>query len=199
MDTINPIHGVYDDVALVEENNLSSTKDDIFSSDIEKTINEESHNHDHDHVIKPTKFPPWVYDWLEPIFKLKKRKVTIELELTCGLIQFISCLYVLPVVPFQMARVGYEEQSSIIATCATCAIGSIVAAFLTDVPFIVAPPTSVSIFLAVSMQQTGLRTREGNAAVMWSGLGLAIIGGIPILSKFFTKVSIILKLILLNE
>lgn len=86
------------------------------------------------------------------------------MEVYCGLIQFISCLYVLPVVPYQMKRVGYDETASIIATTVCCAIGSIIAAFLTDMPFIVAPPTSVSIFLAVSMQQQGLSRDAGMIA-----------------------------------
>jgi adenine/guanine/hypoxanthine permease len=133
--------------------------------------------------------PPWLCDFIEPVFKVKKRKTTIENEFMCGLIQFISCLYVLPVVPFQMKRVGYDEQPSIIATCATCAIGSIISGFLTDMPFIIAPPTSVSIFLAVSMQQSGLRPREGNAAVMLSGAALMLVGAIPPLGRFLTKVS----------
>ena len=85
------------------------------------------------------------------------------MEAYCGVIQFISCLYVLPVVPYQMKRVGYDETGSIIATTVCCAIGSIIAAFLTDMPFIVAPPTSVSIFLAVSMQQQGLVKDAGES------------------------------------
>ena len=88
------------------------------------------------------------------------------MEVYCGLIQFISCLYVLPVVPYQMKRVGYDETGSIIATTVCCAIGSIIAAFLTDMPFIVAPPTSVSIFLAVSMQQQGLSKDAGMTTQM---------------------------------
>jgi hypothetical protein len=59
----------------------------------------------------------------------------------------------------------YDETGSIIATTVCCAIGSIIAAFLTDMPFIIAPPTSVSIFLAVSMQQQGLAKDAGCAAV----------------------------------
>ena len=88
---------------------------------------------------------------------------TSQMEAYCGVIQFISCLYVLPVVPYQMKRVGYDETGSIIATTVCCAIGSIIAAFLTDMPFIVAPPTSVSIFLAVSMQQQGLVKDAGES------------------------------------
>lgn len=150
-----------------------------------KTGGHDSHGHD---SVATTKMPPWLCDMIEPVFKIKKRKTTIEMELYCGLIQFISCLYVLPVVPFQMKRVGYEEEYSIIATSVTCAIGSLVAAFLTDMPFIIAPPTSVSIFLAVSMQQSGLRAKEGNAAVMLSGAALVLVGAIPPFGRFMTKV-----------
>ena len=142
--------------------------------------------HDHEPVA-PTRMPPWLCNLIEPVFKIKKRKTTIELELYTGVVQFISCLYVLPVVPYQMKRVGYDETASIIATCVTCAIGSIIAAFLTDMPFIIAPPTSVSIFLAVSMQQTNLLPPEGNAAVIYSGLALTLVGALPPVSRFVTK------------
>lgn len=143
--------------------------------------------HDHHEPVAPTKMPKWLCDMLEPIFKMQKRKTTIELEVYTGVVQFISCLYVLPVVPYQMKRVGYDETASIIATCITCAIGSIIAAFLTDMPFIIAPPTSVSIFLAVSMQQTNMMPAEGNCAVIFSGIALTIVGAIPPISRFVTK------------
>lgn len=110
------------------------------------------------------------------------------MEIYCGVIQFISCLYVLPVVPLQMARVGYDETSSIIATIVTCCIGCVVASVLTDMPLIVAPPTSVSIFLAVSLQQQGLHKDTGNACVIYSGLALTIVGAVPPLMRFITKV-----------
>lgn len=135
----------------------------------------------------PTKVPDWVYAMTERVFKIKKRGTTIELEIYTGIVQFISCLYVLPVVPYQMKRVGYDETASIIATCVTCAIGSIIAAFLTDMPFIIAPPTSVSIFLAVSMQQGNLAPPIGNFAVMISGVCLTIVGLVPPISRFVTK------------
>ena len=146
-----------------------------------------SHAHSHDPSPPPSKLPQWLQDNIEKVFKLKKRKTTFEYECYCGLIQFISCLYVLPVVPFQMARVSYDETSSIIATAVTCAVGSIAASFLTDMPFIIAPPTSVSIFLAVSMQQQNLRRLQGNNAVILSGCLLTLVGAIPPVAKFVGK------------
>lgn len=141
----------------------------------------------HDVVVAPTKMPVWLQDMVEYVFKVKKRKTTIEMEIFTGVIQFISCLYVLPVVPYQMKRVGYDEQSSIIGTSATCALGCIVGAFLTDMPLIIAPPTSVSIFFAVFMQQANMGYREGNAALMISGALLALLGVFPPVGRFFTR------------
>jgi len=156
------------------------------SSATDATMSPPSHD-SHDPNPPPTKLPPWAQDALEKVFKLKKRKTTFEYECYCGVIQFVSCLYVLPVVPFQMARVGYDETSSIIATAVTCAVGSIAASFLTDMPFIIAPPTSVSIFLAVSMQQQNLHRLQGNNAVILSGCLLTLVGAIPPVAKFVGK------------
>ncbi len=111
------------------------------------------------------------------------------MEIFTGVIQFISCLYVLPVVPDQMKRAHYDEEASIMATTVTCAIGCIIGAFLTDTPFIIAPPTSVSIFFAVSMQQNGYSFLEGNPSLLIAGAGLAFLGIVPPVGRFFTKVS----------
>jgi len=145
------------------------------------------HGHGHGEDLSVTRVPDWVYKYTERVFKMKKRGVSIESEIYSGVVQFISCLYVLPVVPYQMKRVGYDETASIIATCVTCALGSIVAAFLTDMPFIIAPPTSVSIFLAVSMQQSNVGPPVGNYAVIISGVCLTLVGAFPPISRFVTK------------
>ena len=110
------------------------------------------------------------------------------MEIYTGVVQFISCLYVLPVVPFQMQRCGYDSYSSIIATAVTCSIGCIIGAFVTDMPLIVAPPTSVSIFFAVTMQQGGMSYPQGNMSLLISGAALAFLGVCPPVGRFFTRV-----------
>lgn len=87
-----------------------------------------------------------------------------------------------------MKRAGYDETASIIATAVTCCVGSIISSFLTDTPFIIAPPTSVSIFLAVSAQQQNMSVMHSNSAVVWSGVALTIIGAVPPITRFVTRV-----------
>lgn len=126
--------------------------------------------------------------WLmiDKYFLIRERGTTIKNEFYTGIIQFISCLYVLPVVPQQMARAAYDRESSIVATALCCAVGCIIASVLTNLPFIVAPPTSVSIFLAVYLQQHGQIRAHGNVAVVISGCMLVLIGYRP-LGRFVAK------------
>ncbi len=90
-----------------------------------------------------------------------------------------------------MERGGYDTDSSIIATAAGCAIGCIIGSVLTNMPFIIAPPTSVSIFFAVFIQQQNLGRHHGNAAVIVSGILLMLIGVFRPISTLVTKVIII--------
>jgi hypothetical protein len=52
----------------------------------------------------------------EVLFHIKRRGTTIEKEVYCGLIQFISCLYILPVLPHQMENAGYDLRTTYVVT-----------------------------------------------------------------------------------
>eukprot|EP01033_Poteriospumella_lacustris_P005216 gene5217-3726_t len=93
-----------------------------------------------------------------------------------GYIHFISCLYVFPVVPGQLSDAGYDKTSSIEATALACGIGCILSSYITNLPFVIAPPTSVSIYLAVSLQQMNLNRIQGDSVVMLSGCALLCVG-----------------------
>eukprot|EP00981_Chlorochromonas_danica_P001456 scaffold300_cov173-Ochromonas_danica.AAC.24 len=121
----------------------------------------QQHHDSHAVEIPPTRVPDWLLDHIEYVFKIRQRKTTVEMELFTGVIQFISCVYVLPVVPDQMKRAGYDEVDSIMATTVTCAI--------------------------VSMQQSGFTSKEGNAGLLIAGAALAFLGFVPPVGRFFTK------------
>lgn len=160
---------------------------------------------DHGHASAPSRFklpaflqfenlPVPVQDFLnhadyvcEEIFHCKKRGSSAFKEVMLGLVQFISCVYILPVVPEQLEKAGYERVSSIVSTCLTCALGCIIGGVLTNMPFIVAPPTSVSIFLSVFLQQQNLGRHQGNVATLMAGVGLLIIGVVRPLGSFITR------------
>lgn len=57
------------------------------------------------------------YDsFLERMFHITSRGTTWQMEVICGLVQFISCVYVLPVVPLQLENAGFDVDKTVIAT-----------------------------------------------------------------------------------
>lgn len=53
---------------------------------------------------------------MEKLFHVTARGTTWQNECLCGLIQFVSCMYVLPVVPIQLSAAGFETTATINAT-----------------------------------------------------------------------------------
>ena len=170
-DEIN-IHGHQSALDDVEINICNEKKDDVVDEVVEKP---------------KSKFEVTVDYWMERFFKVKERGTTTKMEFYCGIVQFISCLYILPVVPQQMARAAYNKESSIAVTAAACGIGCIIASFLTNLPFIIAPPTSVSIFLAVYLQKENMSRQDGNMSVVLSGVILVLLGYRPF-GRFVARV-----------
>ena len=67
-------------------------------------------------------------------------------------------------------------------------MGCIIAGIFANLPFIIAPPTSVSIFYSVFIQQNKIDKDTGSSAVMVSGALLMLFGYAPF-GRFVTRVS----------
>lgn len=117
-------------------------------------------------------------------FQLQKRGATISSEFIGGTVAFLSCMYVLPVLPGQLALAGYSIPQTTASTSMTCAIGSVLAGLLSNLPFIIAPPTPVSIFLQSYLRQNSMSNREGNQAVMISGFLMFLLCYKPVARLF---------------
>lgn len=126
----------------------------------------------------------WFEEMCEILFKIKRRKSSIKSEIYYGLIHFISCLYVLAVVPQQLEPAGYRYTSTICAVAACSGAGSIVCGLFANLPFVLAPPTVVSIFLSVFLLQYGYGTKTGNISVIISGFLLMLFGWRPLGNLF---------------
>lgn len=84
--------------------------------------------------------------------KVKTRKSTVRAEVYFGLVHFISCFYCLAVIPQQMERAGYDARGMFFATATCSGLGSIICGLFANLPFVFAPPTVVSIYLAVYLR-----------------------------------------------
>lgn len=122
----------------------------------------------------------WFEEMCDVLFKLKRRNTTIKKEFYYGLIHYISCLYCLAVVPQQMEAAGYNSRKTVVAVALCSGIGSIFCGLFANLPFVLAPPTVVSIFLSVFLQQEDEGTKEGSVAVLISGAMLMLFGWKPL-------------------
>ena len=61
----------------------------------------------------------WIEIVCEVLFHIKRRETTISLEIYTGFIQFVSCMYVLPVIPGQLLNAGYDEDATYVVTVST--------------------------------------------------------------------------------
>jgi AGZA family xanthine/uracil permease-like MFS transporter len=122
----------------------------------------------------------WVDQFFEIFFKIKGRGTTIKSEIYYGVIHFISCVYCLAVIPQQLTKAGYDSKKTIVAVALCTGVGSILAGFFANLPFVLAPPTVVSIFLSVYLQQKSEGPHDGSIAVIFSGLFLILFGWRPL-------------------
>eukprot|EP01040_Poterioochromonas_malhamensis_P002191 gene2191-2332_t len=122
----------------------------------------------------------WFEEMCDVLFKLKRRKTTIAAECYYGVIHFISCFYCLAVMPQQLKNAGYGARATVVSVALCTGAGSIIAGLFANLPFVLAPPTVVSIFLSVYLQQYNLGPREGNIAVILSGVALIFFGWRPL-------------------
>lgn len=115
----------------------------------------------------------------EDVFLLQERETTVSLEVSSGIIQFVSCLYILPVLPGCIEDAGYDTEHIIVVISYLCFGGCILSGFLTNLPFVVAPPAAVSIFLAVTLAEKHISISEGSIGVIISGTLLLLAGIFP--------------------
>lgn len=122
----------------------------------------------------------WFYKMCDLLFKLERRGATIKNEVYYGVIHFISCLYCLAVVPQQLVSAGYNGKQTVVSVALCTGAGSILCGIFANLPFVLAPPTVVSIFLSVFLQQMDDKPEVGNIAVIFSGLILMLFGWRPL-------------------
>ena len=87
-----------------------------------------------------------------------------------------------------MKSAGYNERNTAEVIAITCGIGCMIAGLFANLPFIIAPPASISIFLAIYLQQENMNTNDGKIVVIFSGILLMILGWRP-LGHLVAKVS----------
>lgn len=124
---------------------------------------------------------------IDRLFKIKQRKSTISRELKCGVLHFVSCSFILAVNPSLLEPAGFETISVAAATALSAGVSSILCGFFSNLPFVLAPTTSTSIYFCIFLQNRSLSTGDGKVAVFILGILYSLCGIRPI-ALFITNI-----------
>ncbi len=140
-------------------------------------------------------------NFLEKRFKLSEKSTTVGTEFTAGLTTFMTMAYILAVNPFIMSSAGMDPSAVFTATVIASIVGTLLMAFLANLPFALAPGMGLNaIFAFVICGQMGASWQTALTAVLIEGLIFialsifnireAIINAIPMSIKHAISVGI---------
>ena len=83
----------------------------------------------------------------EKVFKLKEHNTTVRTEIIGGITTFFAMAYIIFVNPSYLSQAGMDSNAVMVATCLSAAIGTLLTAFMANVPFAQAPGMGLNAFL----------------------------------------------------
>jgi Permeases len=120
---------------------------------------------------------------MDKLFKLKENNTTVRTEVIGGLTTFFAMAYIIFVNPNILSMaIGEEYWSSImVATCLSAAIGTLLTAFLANVPFAQAPGMGLNAFFTYTVCfGMGYTWQQALSIVLISGILFLIITLTPL-------------------
>jgi AGZA family xanthine/uracil permease-like MFS transporter len=141
--------------------------------------------------IKKTETPAFLKStsvFLDNFFNCTGRGSSVGVEIFAGIINFLSCMYILAALPNFMAAAGYNSDSSLAVISLACGMGNILSGIVSNLPIIISPPVPISIYFTSSIQQYGLSVHQGNMVVVYSGIFFLIMAVLAPFGRFMARV-----------
>lgn len=131
----------------------------------------------------------------EKLFKLEENKTNAKTEVIAGITTFFTMAYIIFVNPTVLSGAKMDKGGVFLATCIAAAIGTLLMAFLANLPFAQAPGMGLNAFFTYTLVAgMGYTWQQALGAVFcsgvlfiiitFSGLREKIIEGIPATLKF---------------
>ncbi len=131
---------------------------------------------------------------MEKLFKIKERGSNIRTEVIGGVVTFFAMAYIIFVNPSYLSQAGMNFTAVMLATCLSAAIGTILTAFLGNVPFAQAPGMGLNAFFTYTICfGMGYTWQQGLAIVFISGVLFLVLTLSPLRSKLIESVPAFLK------
>ena len=83
---------------------------------------------------------------LEKLFKIKAANSTVKTEIVAGITTFMTMAYILAVNPDILSIAGIPKGGVFVATCLAAVVGTLLMAFMSNYPFVLAPGMGLNAF-----------------------------------------------------
>ena len=131
---------------------------------------------------------------METFFKLKEHNTSVKTEVIAGVTTFFAMAYIIFVNPSYLSLAGMDYTAVLVATCLSAAVGSLLTAFIANVPFAQAPGMGLNAFFTYTIVlANGYTWEQGLGIVFISGILFLVIMVSPLRSMIINSIPACLK------
>ena len=131
---------------------------------------------------------------LEKLFKLGENKTSVKTEIVAGITTFMTMAYILAVNPNLLSIAGIPRGGVFMATCVSAVVGTLLMAFMSNYPFVLAPGMGLNAFLTFGVVLgMGYSWQFALLAVFVEGLVFLALSLTPVREGIFNAIPLSLK------
>ena len=132
--------------------------------------------------------------FLGRLFRLKKNRTTVKTEVVAGITTFMTMAYILAVNPNILSAAGIPRGGVFVATAVAAVVGTLLMAFMSNYPFVLAPGMGLNAFLTYGVVLgMGYSWQFALLAVFVEGLVFLALSLTPVREGIFNAIPFCLK------
>ena len=132
--------------------------------------------------------------FLGRLFKLKRNRTTARTEFVAGVTTFMTMAYILAVNPSILSKAGMPAGGVFLATAVAAVVGTLLMAFMSNYPFVLAPGMGLNAFLTFGVVLgMGYSWQFALLTVFVEGLVFLALSLTPVREGIFNAIPISLK------
>lgn len=131
---------------------------------------------------------------LEKLFHLKENKTDFKTEVIAGITTFMTMAYILAINPRMLGDAGMDGNAVLLATCIASALGTLLMAFMANLPFALSAGMGLNAFFAYTVVNTmGYSWQVALLAVFIEGIIFILLSVTNVREAVFNAIPISLK------
>lgn len=131
---------------------------------------------------------------LNKLFKLQENNTNVRTEIMAGITTFMTMAYILAVNPRILGDAGMDSTAVLLATCIASFIGTILMAFMANLPFVLSAGMGLNAFFAYTVVQGfGYPWQVALFAVFCEGIIFIVLSLTKVRESIFNAIPLCLK------